>query len=192
MIRWSNFITGQWIIDWVIPNTEGEEMNSTTGKKFESLIKLSANEQGFDHNRMKDAGWQGEQTQRRFTIKNICDLTLFKSPSLFYIEAKSSKKSLPFKRLNQHKALLKKHGEGIANVHAGYLLEIAGLYFYVPVFDMGKIMIRIGKKSVNANDLAGYGINTTLPKGKKKPRLDLGYLPVHGGGMSDEAYIFRL
>lgn len=145
----------------------------STGKKFEDLIKLSASEQSFDFNRMRDAGYRGEVTARRFTIKNICDLTLYKNGKLFYIEAKSSKRSLAFSRLTQHNDLIKKASEQTKGVSCGYLLEIKGLVFFVDVLSMHNLMDSTGKKSVNADDLAEFRINYYLPPRKKKPRINL-------------------
>ena len=68
-------------------------MAKSTGKLFEDLVKISAQEQGFDVNRMRDAGFTGfkeQDSQKRFTSKNICDFTLYGHGKLFYIEAKHS------------------------------------------------------------------------------------------------------
>ena len=66
------------------------------GKKFEALFVKSCAEQGIDTTRLKDAGWQGEKTIRRFTVKNICDFVLFNGQSLYFLELKYRSKSLRF------------------------------------------------------------------------------------------------
>ena len=149
----------------------------STGKKFEELIKLSADELGFDYTRLRDAGWQGEKTQRRFTVKNICDLIIFKSGFVFYIEAKSSKDRLALNRLTQHKDLITKKKKAINsnndNLDCGYLLEINSSVFYVPVCHMDYIINSIGKKSLNETDLQHFKLGMILPKRKKKYRINL-------------------
>lgn len=146
-------------------------MNS--GKKFEELIKLSAKEQSWDFNRLKDAGGWGKADNTRFTIRNICDFTLFKDGLLFYIEAKSRKSRLAFKDLTQHKALLKKSSEGNVGVYCGYLVELDGDWHYLSVHTMDGLINNIGKKSVNASDLHKYKIGSIIPPRKKKARIYL-------------------
>jgi len=152
-----------------------------SGKKFEDLISLSSKEQGWDITRLHDTGGFGSRDvqRRRFTLKNICDFVMFKDGHIFYTEAKSSKGRLAFSRLTQHKALMKKHAEGIENVHAGYLLEVDSVVSYVSVFDMEMLMRDIGKKSANVSDLKRFELGMITPKGKKKQRIDLSGLPIN-------------
>lgn len=151
-----------------------------SGKILEGLVKQSATEQGWDITRFRDAGYRGGQTDRNFTIRNICDYVMFKAGHLFYMECKAVKSgSLAFKRLTQHKDLMKKHSEGIKNVHAGYLLSIEGMFYYVPVFEMDRLMINLTAASVNKHHLADFKMGTVLPPRKKKERIDLNDLPIH-------------
>ena len=150
-------------------------MNS--GKKLEARIKLACSEQGIDCTRLKDAGWQGEQTERRFTSKNICDFILFRSPFLFFVEAKSRKSSLRFDGITQAKELRKKHNpEG--NIHAGVLCELNNRIFWISIVGIDNAERMLGKKSFNANDAAIYGreIHTIVPPKKREARIDLGFI----------------
>lgn len=151
-----------------------------SGKQLEELVKQSAQEQDWDITRFRDAGYRGGQTDRSFTIRNICDYVMFKAPHIFYMECKAVKSgSLAFKRLTQHKDLMKKHGEGNKNVHAGYLLSIENVFYYVPVFEMNQLMINLSSASVNKHHLVAFKIGTVLPPRKKKHRIDLNDLPIH-------------
>lgn len=153
-----------------------------TGKKFEQLIKQSAEEQGIEYTRFRDAGamLRSELSkQKRFTPKNICDCLLFNGRSLYYIEAKVGKTSVSFDRLTQHPELMKKAGSPTPGVHAGYLFDIKGRCFYVRAQDIEIIRESTGKKSVNDKDLEGlHGVEIprVVPPGKRSPRLDLSVL----------------
>ena len=149
-----------------------------TGKKLEELIKDSAKQLGIDYTRLKDAGWQGEQTQRRFTVKNICDCILFNVPKLYFIEAKSGKTSITFARLTQQKDLIKKHNPS-KFINAGYICQIKGIWFYLSASEIERMQDEIGKKSFNDCDAARYGkgLPGFTPTGKRKQRIALTYLP---------------
>ena len=148
-----------------------------TGKKLEALIKQSAEELGWDCTRLRDAGWQGEKTQRRFTVKNICDFILFKTPDLFFIEAKSGKTSITFDRLTQQEDLLKKNNPE-KRIYAGYICEIKGKWFFLAATAIHFMEINLGKKSFNADDADAYGYELVgyIPNGKRKARINLDYL----------------
>lgn len=151
---------------------------ANTGKKFEELIKESCAILHYDCNRMRDAGWTGEQTSRRFTVKNICDFTIFNGVNLFYIEAKSGKTSIAFDRLTQHKDLIKKDSEGSRNVCVGYFFEVSGEWFFGDVVVVDWLISNIGKKSINAKDMHEWlrVIPPFTPGGKRKARMDLAIL----------------
>ena len=135
-----------------------------SGKKFEKLIQESCKIQGIDCNRLKDAGWQGEETTRRFTSKNICDFTIFDGSRLFYIEAKSRKSSIRFDELTQHKALKKKDSSGYKNVRCGYLIEFskAGSKYFMSVRDVDFVEGFCGKKSFNEKDIQDYSYKLNI------------------------------
>ena len=159
------------------------------GKGFEDLIKDSCLVLGVDCNRLKDAGYRGETTERRFTSRNICDFIIFDGETLLYAEAKTSKdNSIAFKRLTQQKNLFKKYNSNkTSNVKFGYILEFrkSNKYFWVSVFAVDCLQEWIDKKSFNVNDLEEYEgvgevkrINTYLPHRKRKERLDMSFMSV--------------
>lgn len=152
-----------------------------TGKKFEQLIKQSAEEQGIEYTRFRDAGFmRAEKSEhKRFTPKNICDCLLFNGKNLYYIEAKAGKTSVAFSRLTQHESLLKKHQGTMPSVRAGYFFDIKGRCFYADAADVGEFMATSGKKSLNDKDLEAMArpIPRVVPPGKRTPRLDLSALP---------------
>ena len=145
-----------------------------SGKKFEELFKKSCIEQGLDYTRLKDAGWQGEQTQRRFTSRNICDCIVFNGKTLLFAELKSRKSSLRFDELTQLKDLSPKH-KPERNQLAGFVCELNGLWFFLSVTDIEYMSDNIGKKSFNSNDANEYGIaiDGVTPKGCRKARLNI-------------------
>ncbi|UKA12948.1 hypothetical protein [Photobacterium damselae] len=155
--------------------------NSQSGKNFETSIKDSCITQGVDFTRLKDAGWTGENTARRFTSRNICDFILFDGVSLHFIEAKSRKTSLPFKDLTQLSDLERKqHSTLIPNLYCGFMVEFsdAAEYFYFDLATIRQMQSELDKKSFNLNDAKLYGkpIYLFTPPGKKKPRLDVRHM----------------
>ena len=160
-------------------------MNKKLGKKLEALLKQSAEEQGWDITRLKDAGFAGVTNNpsdtRRFTVKNICDFIMFKSGHLFYIEVKHSLERLTFTRLKQQKDLMKKHANGTKNVHTGYLLKVREYFYYVSAYQMQLMIDGSPAKSLNQARLLenGYQLATVVPKGKKTARINLDGLPWH-------------
>lgn len=166
-------------------------MNS--GKKFEELIKLSANEQGIDYTRFKDAGFVGDKSEsRRFTPKNICDCLLFAFGKLYYLEAKSRVQSLRFDEITQRDALVKKQMSlSCSNItttgQAGVIIyfQKENRYFYINVVFLEQLESDCGKKSFNGKDVVSlsdkhpdfvFEIKTFIPKGKKKERIDFSIL----------------
>lgn len=148
-----------------------------TGKKFEALIKESADLLGIDCTRFKDAGFTGEkQSSKRFTIKNMCDFILFNGHTLYYIEAKSGKTSITFDRLTQQDELEKKRKRNFLGVRAGYLFEIKGKWYYLSSGKIEELIQQTGKKSFNCNDLEDVGaicVPKYIPAKARKARLDL-------------------
>lgn len=144
------------------------------GKGLEKLLQESCKLQGIDCTRLRDAGWQGETTQRRFTIKNICDFILFDQGALVYLECKHSKDRLALSRLTQQDSLMTKTVQGKTDLFAGYLCHIDGENFYISAEAVGIFTIA-GKKSISKTDAARIGelVGTFTPKGARKPRLDI-------------------
>lgn len=144
------------------------------GKDLEKLLQESCKLQNVDCTRLRDAGWQGETTQRRFTIKNICDFILFDQDAIVYLECKHSKDRLALSRLTQQDDLVAKLVQCKPNLFAGYLCHIDGENFYISA-EAVAIFSAAGKKSINKTDAARIGerIAPFTPKGARKPRLDI-------------------
>jgi penicillin-binding protein-related factor A (putative recombinase) len=142
------------------------------GKTFEKLLQESCELQLVDCARLRDAGWQGEQTQRRFTIKNICDFILFADGCIVYVECKHAKERLELSRLTQQADLIKKLSQSIPNLFAGYLLHIAGETYFISAAAIDKF---VEKKSINKADAKklGFPVRHYIPHGKRKERLDI-------------------
>ena len=152
------------------------------GKDFEELIKSSCDRQNIDNTRLKDAGSfvNGKQTGigRKFTTTNVCDFILYDGSIQLFIEAKSSKDSLAFKRLTQLDALYrKKRINPFYTKKCGFILEFtkADKYFYIDIDVMNEIINNVGKKSMNWKDAEQYGLEilTYIPKKCRKKRLDI-------------------
>lgn len=144
------------------------------GKDLEKLLQESCKLQGVDCTRLRDAGWQGETTQRRFTIKNICDFILFDQGAIVYLECKHSKDRLALSRLTQQEDLMEKLKLKKPNLFAGYLVHIDGLNFYISAAAIDKFS-GFGKKSINKTDTLQIGqpvLDFTPPRARK-PRLDI-------------------
>ena len=144
------------------------------GKDLEKLLQESCKLQGVDCTRLRDAGWQGEATQRRFTIKNICDFILFDQGAIVYLECKHSKDRLALSRLTQQEDLMAKLSSSKPGLFAGYLLHICNETVYVSASAVDKFLSN-GKKSINHKDALNIGqkVAPFTPKGARKPRLDI-------------------
>lgn len=165
-------------------------MASTTGKKFEALIKDSCTYASIDYTRFRDAGFTGVQTEgKRFTIKNICDCFIFKNGNLVYIEAKSRGQSLTFKDITQEAALVKKQGElrdkGLTPLaKTGILVEFqkTSKYYFIHTAAIDLLKQLTSKKSFNTKDcetlLLQYPqfcteLSPFVPKGNRKALLNI-------------------
>jgi len=129
------------------------------GKSFEKLLQESCEIQFVDCTRLRDAGWQGEQTQRRFTIKNICDFILFSDGCIVYTECKHAKDRLELSRLTQQADLMKKLAQSTPNLFAGYLLHIAGETYFISAAAIDKYSY---KKSLNKTDAQARSSSAAL------------------------------
>jgi len=144
------------------------------GKGLEKLLQESCKLQKIDCTRLRDAGWQGEATQRRFTVKNICDFILFDQGAIVYLECKHSKDRLALSRLTQQNELLEKLLQCKKNLFAGYLCHIHGQNFYISA-EAVRVFSILGKKSINKADAVRIGkpvLDFTPPRARK-PRLDI-------------------
>lgn len=160
-------------------------MGKMTGKKFEELIKDSCEKQGLSYTRLKDAGWQGEATQRRFTVKNDCDCIIFDGSILLFLEAKHRKDRVEFDGLKQLGLLLKKEGKcQIPNIRYGFLFCIKGQFFYSDAENVVRAKEVLGKKSFNDKDAQEFcqPLETFLPARARKERLDMASLLQSLGG----------
>lgn len=144
------------------------------GKNLEKLLQESCKIQGVDCTRLRDAGWQGEKTQRRFTIKNICDFILFADRTILYVECKHTKTSLPISRLTQQDDLFKKHKQLIPSLFAGYLVCYQNDFYFMTAGAV-EHHIETGKKSISLNDakMIGWKMPLFTPPKARKQRLDM-------------------
>jgi penicillin-binding protein-related factor A (putative recombinase) len=144
------------------------------GKALEKLLQESCKIQDIDCTRLRDAGWQGEQTQRRFTVKNICDFIVFGDGTLVYVECKSSKDRLALSRLTQQKDLLSKAASTAQNIFCGYLVWIDFDFVFIRAGAVDQFA-STGKKSINKADAMRIGtvIQLFTHKRARKPRLDI-------------------
>ena len=147
------------------------------GKAFESDFKNACIEQGIDYTRLKDAGWQGESTVRRFTPRNICDCILFHHSIIVFAELKHRNNSLPFKDITQIEDLRKKWNPE-SGVFSGVVCCLKREVFFISTVNIDVMQSALGKKSFNADDANTYGLRVVpiVPKGKKKVRPH--FLPV--------------
>lgn len=145
------------------------------GKGLENLLQESCKLQGVDCTRLRDAGWQGEQTQRRFTIKNICDFILFDQGAIVYLECKHAKDRLPLSRLTQQYDLMEKLKQLKPCLFAGYLVHIDDVTVYISAAAVDRFVGDSGKKSINKTEALniGYKVAYFTPARARKPRLDI-------------------
>lgn len=149
------------------------------GKDFEALIKDSCEKQGISYTRLKDAGWQGEATERRFTPTNVCDCIIFDGNSLLFAEAKHRKDRVEFSGLKQLKDLLSKQGQcAIPNIHYGFLFCLKDNFYYCDAMKISVIQEICGKKSFNEDDAKRFcvPVATFLPERARKERIDISAL----------------
>lgn len=166
-------------------------MQKLNGKKFEKLIQDSCHLHQVDCVRLKDAGWQGEKTQRRFTVKNICDFILFDGYTLFKVEAKHRKSALRFDDVTQEKALKREFNKVVGYYCSSKIDECLLIYFenkaqcwklHISMLDE---LRGLGKKSFNSDDCEKLSeehplfcepVELYVPKGKRKHYLNMGNL----------------
>lgn len=159
------------------------------GKGFEKLIQDSCHINGIDCVRLRDAGYRGEQTERRFTIKNICDFIIFNGEKVFKVEVKKRKSSCRFDELTQLSSLIKEFervcdyeiSEKVAEVFIVYFESLGSAFvIYATMIDELKSMC--GKKSFNTKDLEilsdehpafCYELEFYIPKRRRKLYLNM-------------------
>lgn len=144
------------------------------GKKFEDDIKKACIEQGIDYTRLRDAGWRCEETERRFTIKNICDCILYFGGVILFAEMKHRKQSLRFDEITQLDDLKKKWNPG-AGVFSGVFCMLNGDIYFLSYQNIIDMRAELGKKSFNGNDALHYGlvVKMFVPNGKRAQRPDV-------------------
>jgi hypothetical protein len=172
-----------------------------TGKQFEELFKESCLIQGISCTRLKDAGSYvngvNTGTGKKYTTTNPCDFICYSGkpksdeyycdPKIYFLELKTGKERITFKRLKQTDRLMKKFEENERLHECGYILEIDKkgdkTYYYIEVVDISSFQEIIGKKSFNILDLElaeklnmARKIETFVPSGKRKERLYLTWL----------------
>ena len=142
-----------------------------TGKKFEAAIKNACIEQVVDFTRLKDAGWTGEQTARRFTSKNICDCILIHGRLALFAEIKHRKGALRFDEITQLEDL-KKKWKPDEFIFSGVICMLKGKISFVPTPVIEKMQSELGKKSFNSDDADFFGEEIAMirPKGKRNLR----------------------
>lgn len=122
--------------------------NDGLGKKAEAKIRawLDRPEDGYCFDRIPD------QLSGFYGSKNICDFTLFKYPSFFYIESKASyNDTIPFSYItdNQMEKMLKKSNiEGVYSI-AIFLWAEQQRAFMFQISDIQKLLDCGGPKSLN-------------------------------------------
>lgn len=163
-----------------------------TGKEFEQKIQQASKEQGILAIRLRDAGYQGEATtQRRFTIKNVCDFILFDGLQFVALEAKHRKKALAFKDITQYKDMRKLEDfiedNGMLSATCGLLVCFGSLdaVYWIHLSAIEEPKQDTGKKSFNQkdcekmmDDLQGLivKVDTVTPPRKRTPRLDMTFM----------------
>lgn len=143
-------------------------MNS--GKIFERQWRKSANKcDGLFYYRFNDSpsAWSNDSGNSvvRFTNYNICDIMMFKSPSLFLLELKShTGSSLPHNciRQNQIEGLLK--ASKFKNVNAGIVVLFAdkNKCFYLPIQKLQEQIDTSNRKSVPISYFEENGIEIEI------------------------------
>jgi len=150
-----------------------------TGKQFEDLIKDSCEKQGLSYTRLKDAGWMGETTERRFTPTNVCDCIIFDGSTMLFAEAKHRRDRVEFSGLKQLKDLLNKQGNcPTKNISYGFMFCIKGQFYYCDAMRIAIKQQTMGKKSFNDTDAKEFCIEvpTFIPSRARKERLDIAAL----------------
>lgn len=144
------------------------------GKKLEATIKNACIEQDVDYTRLKDAGWRGEETTRRFTSKNICDCILFYNRTLLFAEIKHRKKSLRFDEITQLDELGKKW-DPLNYIFSGVICQLNGRMFFLSWLKLNQMASEIEKKSFNDKDAEIHGVIIPMvkPKGKRTYRPEI-------------------
>jgi penicillin-binding protein-related factor A (putative recombinase) len=157
-------------------------MNS--GKQFEALFQDSCRIQGISCTRLRDAGFRGEQSERRFTIRNICDFICYAGGKhIWFLELKSRQKRIAFKKLEKQAArLLQKYQENPMLHKCGFLIDFSDSddrYYFVEINDYYQLTQTHNKQSVGIKDMQSLTvfqpIKLYVPKKKRSKRLDTSF-----------------
>ena len=154
-------------------------LDNTIGKKAEKKVQqwLDRPEEGYCLDRQKD------QMTGFYGSKNICDFTLFKSPTMSYIESKSTwEDNFPFAMIagfndpndatSQYGGMLSK--SKIVNVY-GIVIALFATHqraFILKVNDIAEYVASTGKKSLNIKKISSWAIPyieiQTIPNNRKE------------------------
>jgi len=167
-------------------------MKTMTGKAFEQRFKQACDEQGVLIIRLRDAGYQGEQTsQRRFTIKNVADCIVFDGTKFVVCELKHRKSSLAFKDISQYKDIKKINdfieSNGMHNATAGLLVCFGSMdkIYWVHIAMIDELKHMTSKKSFNFKDcqkleldhpLMCMKVDAIIPPRKRTQRIDTSFI----------------
>lgn len=129
---------------------------SNLGKKAEDKIRewLNKPEDGFCFDRIPD------QQTGFFGSSNICDFTLFKKPTFYYIESKATyEDNFPFNRITEYQythMIEKSRIDGVKS----YVIVLFATYQRAFIFDIKDIdaLQKKGTKSVNIKKMAKWKI----------------------------------
>lgn len=132
------------------------------GKVFEQSFKESVPKDVF-FMRLKDVFSGFHNENRTFTPPNICDSVMYKSPTLFLLEFKSTKgTSFSFSdkiiKPNQIKELTK--ASTYEGVVPGFIFNFRkyNLTYFIHINDFNKFKETCGKQSINEKDAKDIGI----------------------------------
>jgi len=153
-------------------------MSTCIGKKAEKKIQewLDRPEDGYCFDRLKD------QTSGFYGSKNICDFTLYKYPSMYYIESKAtyndrfdfgtiSGLDIPEDTTCQFGGMLAK--SKIPGVHSKVIVLFATQKraFIIDINEIARLAAT-GKKSLNINKISNWDIDyqeiETIPNNRKQ------------------------
>lgn len=161
------------------------------GKQFEKEIQDACKEQDVDYTRLRDAGWRGEETERRFTVKNICDAVLYKHGIILFAEMKHRQASLRFDEITQADELAKKWKPN-QGVYSGVFCRLKGSVYFLSYEQLKRMEKLTSKKSFNRDDAHQFGVTVpmVLPNRcrKHRPDIDAVIRELSSKAANDEVY----
>lgn len=153
------------------------------GKQFEKDFRDSIPDDVYSLRLVDPAiGFDVEHSVQRFTPRNPYDLILYKKPTMYCLELKSTKGtaisfqgSSPMIKEHQIKKLTEAAGKGC---QAGFVLNFRGSQrtYYLPIKEFHRITRVIGKSSLNEDDVRGTGLPLPVRHLKVHNRYDMDIL----------------